>query len=132
MVVLAPDDLLSSSDDGRSARIAIAIASGVAFFMALVHLLLRLDTKAAEYAGAADRCADFKLALRSGSLESTMDEDYKVLQAGLPRIQDRQFARLKIRHTRKVEISKLIDQQPGVPYWLAWLRVVRRAMKNQE
>lgn len=130
MVALVPSDQLDLDVAGGTVRAVIAVASGIAFFMALLLLVLRLDIKAAEYANAADAFAAFKLKLRSQTSSDDFDTDYRVLQASQPRIPERQLLRSKIRHTRKIRVSQLIDDSPGIPYWAAWLVIVWRAVKG--
>jgi hypothetical protein len=130
LVALVPQNESAPWDDGGQGRVIVAIASGIAFFLALMHLLLRLDTRAAEYADAANQCAGYKLKHRNQAGGPELEHDYRVLQASLPRIPERQFARTKIRHTRKISVSKLIDERPGVPHWIAWMIVVWRAVRG--
>jgi len=47
----------------------------------------------------------------------------------LPEIPERDFVRLKAKHLRKVELSKLIDAHAGLPLWVLRLMLMWRSLR---
>jgi hypothetical protein len=48
----------------------------------------------------------------------------------LPEIPERDFVRLKAKHLRKVELSKLIDAYAALPLWVLRLILMRRSIRG--
>jgi hypothetical protein len=115
----------------KTVKLVLGIVSILAFFAAIVSL--RVDWKGAE---AMNREAAQKLTatlseFRGAQLSSgdwsrsdlaRLNDRYWDVMNNIIKVPDRKFPSLKIRHLRKVELSKLIDTFYGTP--LIVLRVI--------
>lgn len=114
-------------------QISLAVGAGflttIIFFLALADLILRWQRQAWAHEDAVRRLADLKAKMRAmttvGSSVDTSSVDlratYEQTMAGVVEIPEKQFLRLKVRHHRKVAVSRLIDSHPGAP--LPYLRL---------
>jgi hypothetical protein len=55
-----------------------------------------------------------------------MSERYAQAMESIPAVPERSFNRLKAWHLRKVEVSKLLSEKPGISYRTANKTVARR------
>lgn len=103
------------------------------FALTLVDLVLDSRGKAGRHREAVKRLATLKAAYRAlpqGNVEDTeyrrLSDLYQSALDGLPAIPERHFLRLKARHLRKVERSRIISAYPG-----ATLRQARRILRRR-
>ena len=108
-------------------RLALGVASAVAFAGSLVLLLLDPRGRSAMHREAAARWSDLVLKYRRSrdqggnwppdSAAELADAYAAVCEITVP-IPDAKFNRLKSRYLRKVEISRLKDRYPGCPIFV--------------
>ena len=83
--------------------------------------------------GAVRLLADLKSAYRSldpaeapAAREIRLTSRYQDVMAQLPPIPERRFNQLKARHLRKIEISRILSENPGLALWQARRRLNQR------
>lgn len=124
-------------------RLVLGIASVLAFASSLVILVVDWKGSAARHGEAAEKWSaaleDFRrLRIRDGSwpeeARATLNAAYWEADRNSTNIPERKFNRLKARHLRKVEVSKLISRHPGCPQLvlslIVRLRGTRQAIKR--
>jgi len=98
------------------------------FFLTLFGLVIDWREKAWQHEQSADRLANLKASFRGATVvEGEVDtgdvdlaREYQQTMDLTARIPERQFLRVKVKHERKVALSKLISAHPGAP--LLYLR----------
>lgn len=117
---------------GVSARLQVWVGSisAAIFFLALVDLQVDWKGSARSHAEAFDRLAELKAKFMGAEVddagaESEVDlrQEYERSMAVIVPLSDRKFVRLKARHLRKVEVSRLLDTHPGTPVLMLQLIV---------
>ena len=108
-----------------SVTLIIGIASSIVLFASIVELNVGWKEKAKEYGLAADKLAEYKIRCQSkdgaavsdsnGADEKESADAYREVMRNLPRIPDVQFVKLKAYHLRKVQLSKMADDNIGCP-----------------
>lgn len=103
--------------------LVIGIASSVVLFASIAELCVSWKEKSKEYGLAADKLAEFKTCFRgqSGMAIANTDEEtekasalaYQEAIRDLPRIPDVQFVTLKAFHLKKIQLSKMADDNIG-------------------
>jgi len=122
--LLDPSVLVATRVDPEVAKLVIALASALVFFLSLVQLRVDWRNRAAAHAHAARILGQAKATCRR--LESRaevvsaaeVNETFRDLDHQLDDlvpIPDELFATLKARHAYKVELSRLISAHPTAP-----------------
>ncbi|MGO9118866.1 MAG: hypothetical protein ACLQPD_14810 [Desulfomonilaceae bacterium] len=108
----------------QKGSIVLKFASVAAFFASLVALRIDWKGKAARHAEAVSRLTEtvsmFRTARGSDGTwpehrVSELDAAYWNTMKNIAKIPESQFNRLKARHLRKVQISKMCSSSPGCP-----------------
>lgn len=116
-----------------AARLVVGLVSTGVFAATVIELRVRWKERSGAHRLAAKALAELKLVGRSIDPVSSRDaaeswlKEVRRLLKDLPEIPERQFLRLKARHLRKVEVSKLIGRHPGGSLLLIRLAVFWRA-----
>lgn len=107
----------------------LGLLTGLVFLATLIDMLADPSVRAGAYGEGARRLAELKNLFRSVTVEGEsavmpdgFTAEYERVVAIVPPIPERQFLRVKTRHTRKVAVSRLLDSYPGAP--LAYLYIV--------
>lgn len=129
--------------DPQTGRLVLGITSVLAFASSLVILVVDWKGSAARHGEAAEKWSAAlevfrRLRLGNGSWPEEARAELSVAYWEADRnstdIPERRFNRLKSRHLRKVEVSKLISRHPGCPQlilsWMVWLRDTREALRR--
>ena len=108
-------------------RLGIGICSVVVFFISLISLRVDWKGQAQKHAEAAAllaRCkGECRRILKSDenpteeNVSKTCRECLWTFQM-LPAIPENKFIKLKVLHKRKIQISKMVDNNAGCPFWL--------------
>lgn len=99
------------------------------FALVLVDLVLDQRGEAAAHADAARRLADLKARYRDSDGRETADrltEHYVEVTAEIVEVPAASFNRLKSRHLRKIEVSKLLSEHKGMS-----VRKAKRLLKTR-
>lgn len=107
----------------------------VTFILTLIDLILDMRGAARQRQDAVDQLADLKSSYYAPidraderlALER-LRERYRTTMGSMPPIPERQFNRLKSKHLRKVEVSKLLSQHPGISQRRALKEVRKQAV----
>jgi hypothetical protein len=91
------------------------------FVVTLIDLVLNLRGAARQRQDAVDQLGDLKAGYYA-PIDSTeeplalqrLSERYRATMGAIPGIPERHFNRLKAKHLRKVEISRILSEQPGI------------------
>ncbi len=143
---LDPAVLRGAHVSENTARITLGISSAAVFFLALVQLRVDWKARAVEHGRASERLARLKGDYRrlatatatatpahASATASVLEAADRLLEELKP-IPDKQFASLKARHNRKVEVSRILDRYPGAPVLLLramlWWRHTVGALKG--
>lgn len=122
-------------------RIITGIASVAVFAISVILLQVNWKEKASGHERAAEQL--FVLLQESRSIMDMVEGDnrkltlvefskkYTQLSGMIPKIPDKKFNSLKLRHYKKVELSKLIDKYPGSPMILLKGRLLWSSFKNK-
>jgi hypothetical protein len=101
--------------------------------LTLIELVLDRRGAAQRHASAVRVLAVLKAEYRvppkpgeEAALAARLGERYVQAMDTVPPVPERSFNRLKAAHLRKVQVSKLLSENPGMAYWRARLIVVRR------
>jgi hypothetical protein len=127
MVFFDSGILIQLKIDPQFIRIVIGICSVVVFFVSLITLRVDWKGQAQKYAEAAALLARCK-----GECRSILKSDEKPTEENvskacreclwtfqmLPAIPEDKFLKLKVLHKRKIQISKMADNNPGCPFWV--------------
>lgn len=121
-------------------KVWLALLSGVIFFLSIVELVLDWRGRAWSHQDAARRLGilkgEFRRAKVTGATVETegadLDAEYDQTTAAIVEIPNSVFNRLKAKHRRKIEISKLIDESPGAPLLLLRWRVFRAGITRPQ
>ncbi|SRR6266498_3840304 len=129
-----------------TAHITLGISSAAVFFLALVQLRVDWKACAVEHQRACEKLARLKGDYRriatgfATGAPTGPSDTARVLEAAdrileeLRPIPDSEFASLKARHNRKVEVSRILDRYPGAPVLLLrtmlWWRHTVRVLKD--
>jgi hypothetical protein len=119
-------------------KVWLALLSGVIFFLSIVELVLDWRGRAWSHGDAARRLGilkgEFRRAVVTDEKVETdgvdLDVEYDQTTAAIVEIPNSVFNRLKAKHRRKIEISKLLDESPGAPLLLLRWRVFRAGIRN--
>lgn len=127
MVFFDSSILIQFQIDPQIIRIVIGICSVVVFFISLITLRIDWKGQAQKYAEAAallSRCKGECRRVLKSDKKPTDEDIYRTCQECsltfqmLPEIPEAKFLKLKTLHKRKVEISKMVDNNPGCPIWV--------------
>ena len=118
----------------------LALLTGLIFFLSIVELVLDWRGRAGAHEDAANRLGKLKGEFRRAEVTDEtvqmdgvdIDEEYDQTTAAIVEIPNPVFNRLKAKHRRKIEISKLLDKSPGAPLLLLRWRVFREGVKKPE
>jgi K+-sensing histidine kinase KdpD len=101
----------------------IGMASIIVFAISIVLLQVKWKEKASLHDEAANRLSELihknrtiahmEEGVEKNNLIQDFNEKYAQVTCSIAKIPDKQFNYLKLRHNRKVEVSKLIDKYPG-------------------
>ncbi|MBW8038925.1 MAG: hypothetical protein FVQ85_02875 [Planctomycetes bacterium] len=127
MVFFDSGILIQFKIDPQVVRLIIGICSGVVFFISLI--ILRMDWKGqaqkhAEATALLSRCKGECRRILKSEEKPTKENVSKVCEECLwtfkmlPAIPENKFLKLKILHKRKIQISKMVDNNPGCPLWV--------------
>lgn len=116
----------------------LALLSGLVFFLSIVELVLDWRGRAWSHEDAANRLGKLKGEFRRADVSEDivqmdgidLDLEYDQATAAIVEIPNSVFNRLKAKHRRKIEISKLLDESPGAPLLLLRWRVFREGVKK--
>jgi hypothetical protein len=101
----------------QTADLALGLVSVALFTTTVIDLRVRWKERGGAHRGAAKALAELKHAGQGVNPTSTDAEEWvqnaKQVLKGLPEIPEAQFLRLKARHVKKVELSKMISRRPG-------------------
>lgn len=118
--------------DPQYMKIALGVASVIAFICSLTLLLLRWPEKAVQHKKAAQKWSNALTAFRDTRLEDKtwppeshqiLNDLYSTTTDNTAAIPDKKFNNLKAQYLLKVEISKLLSKYPGAPRFLLYLLV---------
>jgi hypothetical protein len=113
----------------------VGLLTTIIFFLTLIDLRVDWKQRAGAHAEAARRLGELKARFRAamgteaeveGAAE--LKAGYDRTMAGLVPIPERLFLKLKAKHLRKVEISKLLDRHAGAPLMYLRARVVIKGL----
>src|SRR4029079_3151373 len=98
------------------------------FFLTLFDLVIDWREKTWQHEQSADRLANLKASFRAATVvdgevdtgDVDLAREYQQTMDLTVKIPERQFLRVKVKHERKVALSKLISAHPGAP--LLYLR----------
>jgi hypothetical protein len=118
----------------------LALLSGLIFFLSIVELVLDWRGRAWSHEDAARRLGILKGEFRRAEVTDEtvetdgvdLDVEYDQTTAAIIEIQNSVFNRLKAKHRRKIEISKLLDESPGAPLLLLRWRVFRAGIRKPQ
>ncbi len=119
--------------DPERVRLVTGVLSIGLFFLSVAALLLEWKERATKHQQACRTLADVKAKSRellSGAPERVQEEGAEFLRGSafamseLHPIPDREFNSLKVRHKRKVQLSRMADQFPSAPLWVLRLRSI--------
>lgn len=126
---------------GKDAKLATWLGSLTAgiFFLALLDFLVDWKRSAWAHEDAALRLSELKSKFRGAtSVGDVMDADdldlraeYEATMGNVAVIPESMFLALKTKHRRKVAVSRLIDDHPGLPLPLVRILAVWRGLRNQ-
>jgi len=126
----------------ESQRLITGIASIIVFAISVVLLQVKWKEKAEGHANASNKL--FSLLQECKSVLSLPENDEKNLKVldfhkkysdifeTLVKIPDNKFNSLKLKHNRKVELSKLIDKYPGSLLWILKIRLFLNSFKEKK
>ncbi len=127
MVFFDSGILIQLQIDPRVVRLIIGICSVVVFFISLITLRVDWKGQARNHAEAAvllARCkGECRRILKSDekpteeNVSKTCRECLWTFQM-LPAIPENTFLKLKVLHKRKIQISKMVDNNHGCPFWV--------------
>ena len=123
-------------------KVWLAILAGLIFFLSIVELVVNWRGRAWAHAHAAERLGELKAQFRRAELRGgevdgkgvDLGAAYDEAMTAIVEIPNSAFNRLKAKHRRKVALSRLLDDSPGVPlFYLRWrifLDGMRRARRT--
>lgn len=123
-----------SAEDVRD---LLGVASVLAFFASLVSLRVDWKGKAALHKKAVNKMFDLLSIFREVRDEKTqvsrevandINKAYLDIMRNIPPIPEKVFIKLKARHLKKVEVSKMLDNMPGVPTLILSIILCCRSM----
>jgi hypothetical protein len=111
--------------------------SATVFFLAIVELVVDWRGKAGAHADAALKLSSLKATFRGAretggvlaSEDVDLESEYRQTMSAIVEIPERQFLRTKVRHRRKVAVSRLIDQHEGAPLFYVRLRAMAEGLR---
>ncbi len=134
------DDVLSYIGfSAKGVRYILGVASIIAFFASLVALRVDWKGKSSRHKDAVDRLSRVLSLFRQYRQEDDtwpenrgdeLHQSYWEAMNNVAAIPEKSFVRLKARHLRKVEISKMSDVAPGSPLWTLRLILLFRSIRN--
>lgn len=113
----------------EAVRVTLGLVSIVVFATTVIELRVRWKERGGAHRLAARALGELKLSgrgidpVRSPDIAESWLREARRLIKDLPEIPERQFLRLKARHRRKVEVSKMIGRRPGGSLLLVRLAV---------
>lgn len=137
-----PDEALNSIGiTSVMSKVILGAVSSTVLFLSIAELRVDWKERSRRYGDASDRLSILKAHLRSAlarddkanaERSKELSEQYALTFENLPGIHDRQFAKLKAYHLRKVCISQMIDRAPGCPIWFHRLRLLYEGFKQKK
>lgn len=118
----------------------LAVLAGVVFFLSILELVLDWRGRAWAHEDASSRLGRLKGEFRRAKVSNEtvctdgvdLDFEYDQTTAAIVEIPNSVFNRLKAKHRRKIEISKLLDESPGAPILLLRWRVFRDGLRTPD
>jgi hypothetical protein len=118
----------------------LAGLSGMIFFLSIAELVLDWRGRAWAHGDAADRLGRLKGEFRRAKVSEhsvetdgvDLDIEYDQTTAAIVEIPNSVFNRLKAKHRRKIEISKLLDDSPGAPILFLRWRIFVAGVSNRK
>jgi hypothetical protein len=129
-VFIDPEILKKLGIDTNFSKILLGISSILIFLLSLFQLKVNWKQKIESYERSVEILCNLKnecnISLNPSEPinKEEIQIQYKKIGetlATLPKIPDRYFPKLKAKHKRKIELSKLIDKRLESPYWLTKL-----------
>lgn len=127
--------------DEGSQKIIIGISSILVFAISVILIQVKWKEKADGHSKAAEQLSIFLqecrnlMAMNDGNDKdiavNEFDKRYMQVSGMLCKIPDNKFTALKLRHYRKVEMSKLASKNPGSPYIILKTRLFLTSFKKQ-
>lgn len=125
--------------ESRNAVHIAGYLTGVIFFLALLDLTSDWSGRARVHGTAAHALSDLKATFRAVTVtDEQVDAEgvdlavaYETAMAAVPPIPDREFPALKAKHSRKVALSRLVDEHPGAPVLYLRSIVLWRGFKGK-
>jgi hypothetical protein len=127
--VFASDDMLKVLFFGHTAEAKVWIASVSVALLVLAIIEFRVDWegRSRSHEDAVERLSRLKASYREAHAVNgrgaELTREYARTMAMLPPIPERSFIRLKAYHKFKRLLSQELDAHPGIPAWLASLRL---------
>src|SRR5574337_466057 len=142
LVFAGDETYLYFSCNPAKGKMAVGVFSILVFIISIVLLLVNWKVKSDNHGEAATQLSALLNECRrieempDGTEKTSQMEAfglrYTQVNGMIIRVPDAQFNRLKSRHYRKVELSKLIEQFPGSPIFILKVRMLRAAFKKKE
>jgi len=137
-----PDDALAFLGvSAKATKVIIGFSSSLILFLSIANLCVDWGSLSGRYGEAADRLAKAKGRFRevlnkeapiAPEEAAKLSAEYNQALDGLPRIPDRQFAKLKAYHHRKVRLSQMIEKFVGCPVWVLRWRLLREGLRGEQ
>lgn len=117
----------------------VGIFGALIFTLSLIDLYVDWRGVSRSHADAATKLAELKHRFRAVNVSAeTLEaegadiaEDYARTMLAIAKIPDRKFVSLKLRHERKVALSRLAEERPGLPLPLLRLVLVWRSVRRR-
>lgn len=127
---------------GLRARVHIwvGVLTAIIFFLTLVDLRVDWRQRAGAHGEAARRLGRLKglfrmATIRNGVVDAggaDLNGEYDNTMGQLPPIPDTRFLWVKAKHTRKVQVSKLLDKHAGAPLWYVRLLAMWHGIRDAD
>ena len=123
----------------ETGRLVLGIASILAFSCSIISLRVNWKGKGANHSEAVKKLSDVAAQFRkeqhengawTEGIEENLHNDYWNAMNNIVEIPANKFNKLKAKHLKKVEISKMISSSPGCPIFLMNLVLTCRSIKK--
>ena len=118
-------------------NIVVPLTSAGILVLSIIQLFSRWKEKAQEHANCVTNLSklkgEYKLLQSRDSDDDSRDKisiKYNDLLSSKPIISDKHFIKYKRHHYRKIELSKMIDNNPGLPLFILKLKLLFSALKT--
>ena len=124
LTFVSPDMLAGLGVHGERTSFWLGLSAAGVFFLSIVDLCVRWRERSRAHADAAVRLAAIKSEVRglktqtglADAIRDTAFREFDIITRDLIPIPESDFLRLKARHERKVEVSRLLSKSPGCPW----------------